>query len=230
MILMPYIIIIEDDEDIRELVHYALEAANFTCAGFENGNDFFLEIGKGGRLPDLVLLDIMLPGEDGLSILKRLRGDSRYNNIPIIMLTAKGSEADKVKGLNSGADDYIAKPFGVTEMVARINAVLRRSGDAAKKKTRLEYNEIVLDNDRHIVTVGGKTVLLTFMEFELLYYLLLNVDIVLSRDTLMDTVWGYDYKGESRTVDMHIKTLRQKLGTAGEHIKTVRNVGYKIGV
>lgn len=227
---MPYIIIIEDDEDIRELVHYALEAANFTCAGFENGNDFFLEIGKGGRLPDLVLLDIMLPGEDGLSILKRLRGDSRYNNIPIIMLTAKGSEADKVKGLNSGADDYIAKPFGVTEMLARINAVLRRSGDAAKKKTRLEYNEIVLDNDRHIVTVGGKTVLLTFMEFELLYYLLLNVDIVLSRDTLMDNVWGYDYKGESRTVDMHIKTLRQKLGTAGEHIKTVRNVGYKIGV
>lgn len=227
---MPYIIIIEDDEDIRELVHYALEAANFTCDGFENGNDFFLEIGKGGRLPDLVLLDIMLPGEDGLSILKRLRGDSRYNNIPIIMLTAKGSEADKVKGLNSGADDYIAKPFGVTEMLARINAVLRRSGDAAKKKTRLEYNEIVLDNDRHIVMVGGKTVLLTFMEFELLYYLLLNVDIVLSRDTLMDNVWGYDYKGESRTVDMHIKTLRQKLGTAGEHIKTVRNVGYKIGV
>ena len=171
----------------------------------------------------------MLPGEDGLSILKKMRADSRYAGIPVIMLTAKGSEADKVRGLNSGADDYIAKPFGVTEMVARIHAVLRRAGSASKNKNRLSYKNLTLDNDRHTVTANGENVPLTFMEFELLYYLLLNVEIVLSREKMMDAVWGYDHEVESRTVDMHIKSLRQKLGPAGENIKTIRNVGYKIG-
>ncbi|MDR3085264.1 MAG: response regulator transcription factor [Christensenellaceae bacterium] len=225
------IAIVEDDEDIRELSLYALSAAGFAPEGFENGQELFKRLEKGKELPDLLLLDIMLPGEDGLSLLKRLRAHSRFGPIPVIMLTAKGSEADKVKGLTLGADDYIAKPFGVTEMVARVQAVLRRTGGAApKKKSRLSFERLTLDSERHSVTVDGEgAVPLTFLEFELLYYLLLNVDIVLSRDKLMAAVWGYDYEGESRTVDMHIKTLRQKLGAAGDYIKTVRNVGYKIG-
>ena len=226
---MPLVVIVEDDEDIRELVLYALAAASFTCEGYGAGSDFFEDIARNQKLPDLVLLDIMLPGEDGLSILKKMRTDSRYAGIPVIMLTAKGSEADKVRGLNSGADDYIAKPFGVTEMVARIHAVLRRAGSPSKKKNRLSYKNLTLDNDRHTVTANGENVPLTFMEFELLYYLLLNVEIVLSREKMMDAVWGYDHEVESRTVDMHIKSLRQKLGPAGENIKTIRNVGYKIG-
>ena len=226
---MPFVVIVEDDEDIRELVLYALAAASFTCEGYSTGSEFFEDFSRSQTLPDLVLLDIMLPGEDGLSILKKMRADSRFAGIPIIMLTAKGSEADKVRGLNSGADDYIAKPFGVTEMVARIHAILRRAGSAPKKKTRLSYKNLTLDNDRHTVTANGENVPLTFMEFELLYYLLLNVEIVLSREKMMDAVWGYDHEVESRTVDMHIKSLRQKLGPAGENIKTIRNVGYKIG-
>ncbi|MDR2933008.1 MAG: response regulator transcription factor [Oscillospiraceae bacterium] len=227
---MRTIFIVEDDEDIRELTVYALENADCACSGFEDGNHFFSALEKASRPPDLVLLDIMLPGDDGLTILKKLRGHARYGEIPIIMLTAKGSEADKVKGLNFGADDYIAKPFGVTELIARIGAVLRRAKSAPMENIALTYRNITLDSLRHIATVDGEAVLLTFMEFELLHYLLLNADIVLSRDKLMDAVWGYDYEGESRTVDMHIKSLRQKLGAAGIHIKTVRNVGYKIGV
>ncbi|MGI5898923.1 MAG: response regulator transcription factor [Christensenellales bacterium] len=226
---MNRVVIVEDDDDIRELVIYALEAGGFVCKGFEDGGAFFADIEKSQELPSMVLLDIMLPGDDGLTILKRLRAHSAYNKIPVIMLTAKGSETDKVKGLNMGADDYIPKPFGVTELIARINAVLRRSGEQSERQAKLTYKGIVLDNERHVVKADGEDVLLTFREFELLHYLLLNVDIVLSRDKLMDAVWGYDYEGESRTVDMHIKTLRQKLGQAGSHIKTVRNVGYKIG-
>jgi two-component system alkaline phosphatase synthesis response regulator PhoP len=226
---MQTIYIVEDDEDIRDLTIYALENAGFACEGYEEGGDFFAALDKAEELPELVLLDIMLPGEDGLSILKKLRGHSLFSEIPVIMLTAKGSEADKVKGLNYGADDYVIKPFGVTELIARINAVLRRVKSVSKDKSILVYKNLVLDSGRHIVSVSGKPVLLTFMEFELLSYLLLNTDIVLSRGKLMDAVWGYDYEGESRTVDMHIKSLRQKLGEAGEYIRTIRNVGYKIG-
>lgn len=226
---MRTVFIVEDDEDIRDLTIYALENAGFSCQGFEDGDSFFQTLDAAATPPALVLLDIMLPGDDGLSILKKLRSHECYGEIPVIMLTAKGSEADKVKGLNFGADDYVAKPFGVTELIARINAVLRRTKTAPQEKGTLSYKNLLLDSDRRIVTVDGDAVLLTFMEFELLHYLLLNAGIVLSRDKLMDAVWGYDYGGESRTVDMHIKSLRQKLGTAGEHIGTVRNVGYKIG-
>ena len=226
---MRAVYLVEDDEDIRDLTIYALEAAGFSCHGFEDTDSFWEALNKNSVSPDLVLLDIMLPGDDALSILKKLRNHSQYEEMPIIMLTAKSSEADKVKGLNFGGDDYITKPFGVTEPIARIHAVLRRAKTAPKNKSRLTYKNLSLDSERHIVTVNGETILLTFMEFELLHFLLLNAEIVLRRDKLMDAVWGYDYEGESRTVDMHIKSLRQKLGAAAEHIKTVRNVGYKIG-
>jgi two-component system alkaline phosphatase synthesis response regulator PhoP len=226
---MAKIYIVEDDEDIRELTIYALESAGFICEGFEDGLGFFGALGQSGPLPDLILLDIMLPGDDGLTILKQMREHLLWADIPIIMLTAKSSEADKVKGLNYGADDYVTKPFSVTELIARIHAILRRVRVDAKGNDALKYKNLVLDSARHLVTVDGDAVPLTFMEFELLRYLLQNTDLVLSRDKLMSAVWGYDYEGESRTVDMHIKSLRHKLGAAGEHIKTVRNVGYKIG-
>lgn len=224
--------ILEDDQDIRELTLYALAAAGFDARGFEDGEGFWSAL-EGDPLPDLALLDIMLPGEDGLDILARLRRRDRYARIPVIMLTAKGSEADKVKGLNLGADDYVAKPFGVTELIARIHAVLRRSPAPAAEKLAgselLACEDIVLDGARRTVTVGGGAVSLTYREFELLSHLLRNQGIVLSRDALMDSVWGYDYTGESRTVDVHIKSLRRKLGTAGAAIRTVRNVGYTMG-
>lgn len=227
---MQKIYIVEDDEDIRDLTIYALEATGFSCAGFESADPFWQALEYATDSPDLILLDIMLPDEDGLSILKKLRNHKIWANIPVIMLTAKGNEADKVKGLNFGADDYVAKPFGVTELVARIRAVLRRAKTETKPSGVLAYKNLVLDIERHLVTVDNSSVALTFMEFELLRYLLVNADIVMSRDKLMAAVWGYDYEGESRTVDMHIKSLRQKLGSASEYIKTVRNVGYKIGV
>jgi len=223
------IFIVEDDENIRELVIYALTSSGFDVVGFECGDVFFDVINKCVDLPSLLLLDIMLPGEDGLSILKRLRNDHRYKTLPIIMLSAKNSEFDKVKGLDMGADDYIAKPFGVMELISRINAAIRRSGNASTSSNNLRCLNISLDNKRHSVTVDDENINLTYKEFELLNYLMLNKEVVLSRDKIMESIWGYDFEGESRTVDMHIKTLRQKLGSAGEHIKTVRNVGYKIG-
>ena len=224
---MPLIYIVEDDEDIRELSVYALRSGGFDCEGYESAADFLEALER--KRPDLALLDIMLPGEDGLSLLKRLRGNKRYAQLPVIMLTAKGSEADKVRGLNLGADDYVSKPFGVTELTARIHAVLRRAGGTPMEAEELSFRDLELSGQRHEVRVAGEGVQLTFREFELLRYLLINRDIVLSRNKLMDEVWGYDYAGESRTVDMHIKSLRQKLGGAGDYIKTVRNVGYKIG-
>ncbi len=224
---MPLIYIVEDDEDIRELSIYALRGAGFECEGFESAADFQAALSE--KRPDLALLDIMLPGEDGLSVLRKLRAGSRFSSLPVIMLTAKGSEADKVKGLNLGADDYVSKPFGVTELTARINAVLRRAGAAPREEEGLSFRDLELNEERREVKVEGEPVQLTYREFELLRYLLLNCGIVLSRNKLMDSVWGYDYAGESRTVDMHIKSLRQKLGMAGDYIKTVRNVGYKIG-
>jgi len=224
------IYVVEDDANIRELVEYALRNSGFAAMGFESGVDFWAQLSKDTLLPGAVLLDIMLPQEDGLTILKKLRAHNRYNNIPVIMLTAKSSEFDKVKGLDSGADDYIAKPFSVLELISRIHAVLRRSRPLPASTAKLVYKNISFDHQRHEVAVDGEKLNLTFKEYELLHYLLLNINIVLSRDKIMATVWGYDFEGESRTVDMHIKTLRQKLGTAaGEHIKTIRSVGYKIG-
>ena len=227
---MPHIWIVEDDEDIREIVLYALRSANFEVLGFENGDDFFAALEKRGVIrPDLVILDIMLPGEDGLSILKKLRQNSYYQTLPTIMLTAKGSEHDRVKGLDLGADDYLTKPFGVMELISRIKALLRRSNTTSNVSQDMSYQNIHMDHARRAVSVDGANLSLTFKEYELLHYLLINADIVLNRDKILETVWGYDFEGESRTLDMHIKSLRQKLGAAGELIKTVRNVGYKLG-
>jgi len=218
--------IVEDDENIREIVIYALNSAGFEAFGFETGEEFLTALESG--LPSLVLLDIMLPEVDGLTILKRLRNMPKAKKLPVIMLTAKNSEYDKVKGLDMGADDYISKPFGVMELIARINAVLRRSGSDIKSKT-LEISGLSLDPARREVEAEGEQVKLTFKEYELLHFLMINSGIALSREKLLESVWGYEFEGESRTVDMHIKTLRQKLGITGKLIKTVRNVGYKIG-
>ena len=223
---MSRIHIVEDDENIREIVIYALNSAGFEAFGFETGEEFLTALESGA--PSLVLLDIMLPEVDGLTILKRLRNMPKVKKLPVIMLTAKNSEYDKVKGLDLGADDYISKPFGVMELIARINAVLRRSGGAGESK-RLEVSGLSLDVARREIRVNEEQVKLTFKEYELLHFLMLNVGIVLSREKLLGSVWGYEFEGESRTVDMHIKTLRQKLGAAGKLIKTVRNVGYKLG-
>ena len=224
---MLKIYLVEDDEDICEIVLYALKSSGFEASGFENSVDFFamLEV----NMPALVLLDIMLPGEDGLTVLKRLRSLPKTKNLPIIMLTAKGSEFDKVKGLDLGADDYITKPFGVMELISRVNAVLRRSGSLHEAAEQLIYGGILLDNTRRVVSVDGEAIALTYKEYELLFYLMINKELALDRDKIMETLWGYDTQIESRTLDMHIRTLRQKLGAAGECIKTIRNVGYKMG-
>lgn len=231
---MRKVYIVEDDEDIREIVLYSLRAAGFEAEGFERGVDFLAALDSG--LPVLVLLDIMLPGDDGLTILKKLRSARRTETLPVIMLTAKGGEFDKVKGLDLGADDYLAKPFGVMELMSRINAVLRRSApESTESNERLNYGDISLDNTRRSVCVGGETITLTYKEYELLYFLMLNKGLVLGRDKIMKAVWGYDCEVESRTIDMHIRSLRQKLNAAGEageaekYIKTIRNVGYKLG-
>ena len=222
---MPKVYIVEDDENIRGIVSYALQTAGFELTEFENGEEFLSAIEK--DLPSIVLLDIMLPGEDGLAILKRLRFSSRGKSLPVIMLTAKGSELDKVRGLDMGADDYITKPFGVMELISRVNAVLRR-GTPEEDET-LEYENISVDEARRTVFVDGKTVALTYKEYELLCFLFKKQGTAHNRSSILDAVWGGSFEGESRTLDMHIKSLRQKLGTAGVHIKTIRNVGYKLG-
>jgi len=223
------IYVVEDDEDIRGIVIYALLSAGFEAQGFETGEEFFASLDAG--LPSLLLLDIMLPGEDGLMILKRLRNMTKTKKLPVIMLTAKDSEFDRVKGLDMGADDYISKPFGVMELISRVNAVLRRSSaDSAECEGRLEIQGLFVDHARREVFSCGEPVLLTFKEYELLHYLMLNAGLALSREKIMETVWGFDFEGESRTVDMHIKTLRQKLGESGKLIQTVRNVGYKLAM
>ena len=220
------IYIIEDDQDIREMETYALKNSGFEVEAFSESGSFYEACRK--SLPSLVLLDIMLPGEDGLAILKKLRQGDDTKDIPVIMVTAKSTEIDKVKGLDSGADDYITKPFGVMELVSRAKALLRRCPKNSDQKV-LSFQGIVIDDDKHTVTVDGKECKLTFKEYELLKYFLQNKGIALSRERLIEQVWGYYFEGESRTVDMHIKTLRQKLGSAGSIIKTVRNVGYKAG-
>ena len=223
------IVIVEDNTDIRETVLYALTSAGFAALGFENAAQFFECLKSGESEPALVILDIMLPGDDGLAILSKLRQMPRYQKLPIMMLTAKGSEIDKVKGLDLGADDYMTKPFGVMELISRVRALLRRSGHADAETSILTYQNIQLDHERRKVLVDEEPINLTFKEYELLYYLFQNVGIVLGRDKLLKTVWGYHFEGESRTLDMHIKSLRQKLGLGGEHIKTVRSVGYQFG-
>lgn len=218
------IYIVEDDDNIRQMEAYALQGSGFETKEFVSGSEFFAACEQ--QVPKLVLLDIMLPGIDGMTILRKIREDPRLCNIGVIMVTAKSSELDAVMALDKGADDYIAKPFGIMELLSRTKALMRRVDNSRPGGYALE--EIIIDDERHMVTVSGKECMLTFKEYELLKYLILNRGIVLSRDRLMDTVWGTDYEGGSRTVDMHVKTLRQKLGEAGSHIKTVRNVGYKI--
>lgn len=217
------IYIVEDDSNIRQMESYALKNSGFAIKEFECAADFWAECEK--ELPELLILDIMLPGEDGYAVLRRLRQNSRTRDIPVIMVTAKSSELDAVRGLDEGADDYIVKPFGIIEFVARVKVVLRR---LAKPAATLSFGDVVLDDDKRLVYERGRECSLTFKEYELLKLLLQNCGIVLSRERIMDRVWGMDFEGESRTVDMHIKTLRQKLGESASIIKTVRNVGYKI--
>lgn len=223
---MPRIYCVEDDEDIRELIVYALNNSGFEAEGFEDGKEFFCRIDE--SIPDLVLLDIMLPGEDGIEILQKLKEDLNTKDISIIMVTAKTSEYDRVKGLDMGADDYIVKPFSVMELISRVKAVLRRSLPKNSYEV-LCLNGVCIDYEKRLVSVNGSLIKVTYKEFELLYYLLKNKDIVLTRDKIMDEIWGFDFKGETRTVDVHIGTLRQKLGDNGKMIQTVRNVGYKVG-
>lgn len=222
---MATIYIVEDDVNIREIERYALKNSGYEVEEFDCGADMFRRIEQ--KVPALLLLDIMLPNEDGLDILTRLRSDKNTEKLPVIMVTAKTSELDKVKGLDLGADDYISKPFGVMELISRVKALLRRTSSAQEDK-KITYKDIEIDNDKHAVYTNGEICELTFKEYELLKYMMINKGIVLSRDKIMNQVWGFDYQGESRTVDMHIKTLRQKLGDAGSCIKTVRNVGYMI--
>ena len=220
---MALIYVVEDDKNIQEIETFALANVGYEVKGFDSATDFYAALNE--TAPDLILLDIMLPDEDGLSIVKKLRTRQDTVLVPVIMVTAKTTEIDKVKGLDLGADDYLAKPFGVMELISRVKALLRRSNAASEEKT-LTLGEIQIDNEKHCVYVGNRLCELTYKEFELLKMMMQNVGIVLTRDRIMDRVWGTDYEGESRTLDMHIKTLRKKLGEEGIRIKTVRNVGY----
>ena len=217
---------VEDDDNIRELVIYTLETTGLKAQGFAEGTSFMEALAF--DTPELILLDIMLPGEDGMELLHKLKNSSKTKDIPVIMVTAKGAEYDKVIGLDSGADDYVTKPFGMMELVSRIKAVLRRAGKIPDKAD-LEVAGVKINVKKHEVTVDGKPVTLTLKEFELLERLMLNQNIVLTRDQLLEDIWGYDFDGETRTVDVHVRTLRQKLGEKGSIIETVRGVGYRIG-
>ena len=214
------IYLVEDDDSIRELVLYTLHTTGFEAEGFRNAADFWQALEK--ELPQLVLLDIMLPDEDGLHILKRLRAGAETADLPVMMLTAKSSEYDRVVGLDSGADDYMPKPFGMMELVSRVRALLRRAAKPAAEDKLFTAGSLAVDVKRRAVTVDGEPVILTYKEFELLCYLLENRGVVLSRDQILTKIWDYNYSGETRTVDVHIRTLRQKLGDAGALIETVR--------
>lgn len=220
---MALIYVVEDDKNISEIESFALKNSGYDVEAFTDAGSFREKLAE--KQPDLVLLDIMLPDEDGLTILTKLRKNKETSKLPIIMVTAKTAEIDKVKGLDMGADDYLTKPFGVMELISRVKALLRRTEPAEAEKV-LQIGPIVLDVEKHSVSVDGENCDLTYKEYELLKLLLLHAGMVTKRDTILERVWGTDYEGESRTLDMHIKTLRQKLGTAGSRIKTVRNVGY----
>lgn len=218
---------VEDDSNIRELVIYTIETTGYKARGFENGTDFFKALSE--ETPDLVLMDIMLPGEDGLELLKRMKASPKTQDIPVIMVTAKGAEYDKVKGLDLGADDYVSKPFGMMELMSRIKAVLRRSQKKpGESEETIMIGDLEIKLKKHEVTAAGEVVTLTLKEYELLKRLMQNPNIVMTRDKLLEDIWGYDFDGETRTVDVHIRTLRQKLGTCGELIETVRGVGYRM--
>ena len=217
---------VEDDNNIRELVVYTLKNSGMEAEGFGLPSEFWRAMEN--KMPSMVMLDIMLPEEDGLSILKKLRSSPATKKIPIMMITAKSSEFDRVVGLDLGADDYIPKPFGMMELVARVKALLRRT-DAKGEEKDYTIGNLYVCPGKHIVKVDGNDIILTLKEFEILCTLLKSEDIVLTRDTLLNEIWGYSFDGESRTVDVHIRTLRQKLGTAGDYIKTIRGIGYKIG-
>ena len=221
---MALIYIVEDDESIMEIEEFALKNAGHKVLGFPDARSFFKKLDD--IVPDLCLLDIMLPDESGNEIVRKLRKNGDTKRIPVIMVTAKTTELDLVKGIEDGADDYIKKPFSVMELISRVKALLRRTEPEEVKVLTLD--ELVLNNNKHEVTIADNTVELTFKEYELLQYLLINKGIVLARDTIMDHIWGMAYEGESRTLDMHIKTLRQKLGDYGSRIRTIRNVGYVI--
>lgn len=220
------IYIVEDDTDIRELETYALKNSGYEVQSFAESKSFFKACTT--QIPHLVILDVMLPDFDGLSVLEKLRQDAVTKSVPVILVTAKGSEMDKVKGLDMGADDYITKPFSVLELISRVRAILRRCS-VENKLDVITLGGIVFDDSKHIVTSDGEPCTLTYKEYELLKYLLKNKGMALTRENIILNVWGYDFEGESRTVDMHITTLRQKLGNCGNLIKTVRNVGYKAG-
>lgn len=218
------IYLLEDDGNIRNFVLYALNNSGLAAKGFEKPSEFWEAVKT--ETPTLVLLDIMLPEEDGLSVLKKIRKTPGISELPVIMLTAKGTEYDKVIGLDSGADDYIAKPFGTMELISRIKALLRRTSGGSKKDYTL--GDLFVSTAKHIVKVNDREVTLTFKEFELLCFLLENKGVVMTREKILASVWGYEFDGESRTVDVHIRTLRTKLGEAGSIIETVRGIGYKI--
>lgn len=219
---------VEDDAGIRDLMIYTLNASGFRAVGFENAREFYAALAD--DTPELIMLDIMLPGEDGISILKRLKADARTADIPVIMATAKGNEYDKVIGLDLGADDYLAKPFGMMEMASRVRAVLRRSGRAAEKPQLIRVGSLEMDLNEHSVTADGIRVQLTLKEFELLHTFMTNPGRAFTREQLLTSVWCEDFMGETRTVDVHVGTLRQKLGGCGKYIRTVRGVGYKLEV
>ena len=220
------IYLLEDDNNIRSFVTYALNNSGLECQGFERPSAFWDALEK--KVPDLVLLDIMLPEEDGLSVLDKLRHRPDTRNLPIMMLTAKSTEYDKVIGLDAGADDYVTKPFGTMELLARVKALLRRTAPAVDERV-YTLGKLSVNPLKHTVTLGGTAINLTLKEFELLTYLFKNQGNVLTRDQILQEIWGYEFDGENRTVDVHIRTLRSKLGECGELIETVRGIGYRIG-
>ncbi|MGN0172075.1 MAG: response regulator transcription factor [Acutalibacteraceae bacterium] len=219
------IYIVEDDTDIRDMEAYALKNSGYDVAAFSCAQELYDACKEG--LPDLLILDIMLPEEDGLSVLSRFRQNEKAAAVPVMMVTAKGSELDRVKGLDAGADDYLVKPFGIMEMISRVKALLRRTAAVRQNGPLLKAGDLLLDDDAHTVTVAGTPCLLTYKEYELLKLLMSCQNRVLTREVILNRIWGYDFGGETRTVDMHIKTLRRKLGEAGNRIETVRGVGYK---
>ena len=224
--MMDLIYLLEDDDSIRKLVIYALNSQGYEAKGFERPAEFWKAMGQ--AQPDLVLLDIMLPEEDGLTILQKLRAAAGTKKLPVIMLTAKNTEYDRVVGLDSGADDFISKPFGMMELVARVRAVLRRTG-SREENSDYQLGELFVSPKRHVVKVDGEEVSLTNKEFELLCLLLEHQGMAMTRDAIMDGVWGQEFSRENRTLDVHVRTLRTKLGSAGHYIETVRGVGYKMG-
>ena len=221
------IYLVEDDDSIRELVIYTLRSTGMDAKGFGLPSEFWHAMEE--QLPELVLLDIMLPEEDGLEILRKIRGRQETKSLPVIMLTAKGTEYDQVVGLDNGADDYVAKPFGMMALVARIKAVLRRTAEKSAEGKVLQLGELRVDPVRHVVQAAGEPVNLTLKEFELLCLLLDHPGLVFTRDQLLNQIWGYSFDGESRTVDVHVRHLRQKLGDCGKYIETVRGIGYRSG-